>query len=74
MWKNKFCENILGTILDILGKSKDRLSARMDLEEMRIRMELAPQNDGEKTYLPASCYNLSRKGRKKNSFTGPFVS
>ena len=55
------CENLLGTILDILGKSKDGLSARMDLGEMGIKMELAPQKDVVKTYLPAACYNISRE-------------
>ena len=66
------CENLVGTILDILRKSKDGLSARMDLEEMGIRMELAPQKDGEKTYLHAACYNLPKE--EKTNFIGPFES
>ena len=49
---------------DIPGKSKDVLNARIDLEEMGIRMELTPQKDGEKTYLPAACYNLSKQEKK----------
>ncbi|KAL5576886.1 hypothetical protein UlMin_018585 [Ulmus minor] len=59
------CENLVVTILDIPGKSKDGLSARMDLEEMGIQMELAPQKDGEKTYLPTACYNLSKQEKKQ---------
>ena len=59
------CENLIGTILDIPGKSKDGLSARMDLEEMGIRMELVPQKDGEKTYLLVAYYNLSKQEKKQ---------
>ena len=72
MSKKNACENLLGTILDILRKSKDGLRPRMDLEEMGIRMELAPQKDGEKAYLHATCYNLSKE-EKKNNFIRPFV-
>ena len=66
--EKNICENLVGTILDIPGKSKDGQSAMMDLEEMGIRMELAPQKDGEKTYLPAACYNLSKQGKKKQFY------
>jgi hypothetical protein len=40
------CENILGTLLNILGKSKDTLKARLDLYDMGIRHELHLQEDG----------------------------
>ncbi|KAA0040643.1 transposase [Cucumis melo var. makuwa] len=53
--------NIIGTLLDIPGKSKDGLSARLDLVEMNIRPELAPVSDGSRTYIPAACYTLSRE-------------
>ncbi|KAL5540395.1 hypothetical protein UlMin_042418 [Ulmus minor] len=59
------CESLIGTILGIPGKSKDGLSAREDLEVMGIRDELQPQKEGEKTYLPAACYNMSRAEKKK---------
>jgi hypothetical protein len=29
------CEALVGTLLDIPGKTKDTLNARMDLEEMK---------------------------------------
>jgi hypothetical protein len=34
------CEAMIGTLLDILGKTKDTLKARMDLEEMKLRKDL----------------------------------
>ncbi|KAL4035189.1 hypothetical protein IC575_003870 [Cucumis melo] len=52
--------NIIGTLLDIPGKSKDGLSARLDLVEMNIRPELAPVSDGRRTYIQR-CYTLSRE-------------
>jgi hypothetical protein len=33
------CEALVGTLLDILGKTKDTLKARMDLEEMKLRKD-----------------------------------
>ncbi|KAL4016784.1 hypothetical protein IC575_024441 [Cucumis melo] len=53
--------NIIGTLLNIPGKSKDGLSARLDLVEMNIRPELAPVSDESRTYIPAACYTLSRE-------------
>lgn len=35
-------DNILGTILDIKGKTKDNLAARLDLQEMGLRPKLHP--------------------------------
>ncbi|XP_039119135.1 uncharacterized protein LOC120255365 [Dioscorea cayenensis subsp. rotundata] len=46
------CENIVGTLLNIDGKSKDNLKCRLDLVDMGIRRELHPQylpNEGAKT-------------------------
>lgn len=37
------CENIIGTILNIPGRSKDGLNARKDLDNLGIKYELAPQ-------------------------------
>jgi hypothetical protein len=34
------CEAMIGTLLDILGKTKDTLKAQMDLEEMKLRKDL----------------------------------
>ena len=55
------CMNIVGTLLDIPGKSKDGMNTRLDLVEMKIRQELAPMFTGNRTYIPAACYTLSKE-------------
>ncbi|KAL8155016.1 hypothetical protein AgCh_000404 [Apium graveolens] len=37
------------------------MKARLDMQEMGIRVELAPQQSGKRAYLPPACYTLSRK-------------
>jgi hypothetical protein len=34
------CEALVGTLLDIPGKTKDTLKARMDLKEMKLRKDI----------------------------------
>nr|AAT85787.1 transposase family protein [Oryza sativa Japonica Group]ABF96900.1 transposon protein, putative, CACTA, En/Spm sub-class, expressed [Oryza sativa Japonica Group] len=56
------CDSLLGLLLNMPGKTKDRLNARLDLQEMNIRSELQPVTD-EKTgraYLPPACHTLSK--------------
>ncbi|XP_015649240.1 uncharacterized protein [Oryza sativa Japonica Group] len=63
--KNVF-DNIVGTLLDMLKKTKDGLQSRMDLLEMGIREELHPQ-EGEKNgkiYLPPACFTLTPEEKK----------
>ena len=59
------CESIVGTLLNIPGKSKDGYNARKDLEKLRLRNELAPQNVGKRMYLPPACYTLTKEEKKK---------
>ncbi|KAL4025968.1 hypothetical protein IC575_014374 [Cucumis melo] len=59
--KKNVCMNIVGTLLDIPGKSKDGMNSRLDLVEMNIRPELAPMATGNRTYIPTACYTLSRE-------------
>lgn len=54
-------ESIVGLLLNTAGKTKDGINVRKDMVEMGIRPELAPQEKGERTFLPAACYTLSRK-------------
>ncbi|KAL4018173.1 hypothetical protein IC575_021763 [Cucumis melo] len=61
--EKNICMNILGTLLDIPGKSKDNLNARRDLVHLKIRPELAPINS-EKKNLHSSCLLYSYEGRK----------
>ncbi|XP_027933103.1 uncharacterized protein LOC114188698 [Vigna unguiculata] len=60
------CDSIIGTLLNIQGKTKDSLNARLDLVEMGIREQLAPQSHGKRTYLPPACHTLSKQ--EKRSF------
>jgi hypothetical protein len=34
------CEVLIGTLLDIPGKTKDTLKARMDLEKIKLKKDL----------------------------------
>jgi hypothetical protein len=38
--ENNVCEALVGTSLDIPGKTKDTLKSRMDLEKMKLRKDL----------------------------------
>jgi hypothetical protein len=60
--KKNVMDNILGTILDIKGKTKDDLAACQDLQEMGLRPKLHPfTGDDGKTYMPAACYTISNE-------------
>ena len=52
------CDNLLWTLLNVAGKEKDNLNARLDLQEMGIRKALHPQQAGNKFYLPPSCFTM----------------
>ncbi|KAA0065358.1 transposase [Cucumis melo var. makuwa] len=52
--------NLIGTLLDIPGKTKDGVKSQLDLVELNIRSELGPQVREKKIFLPPTCYTLSR--------------
>ncbi|KAJ9536255.1 hypothetical protein OSB04_un000555 [Centaurea solstitialis] len=54
------CDSLIGLLLNIPGKSKDGVKVRKDMVEMGIRAELAPVDNGKRTYLPPACYTLSK--------------
>ncbi|XP_058755972.1 uncharacterized protein LOC131629194 [Vicia villosa] len=60
------CDSVIGTLLNIQGKTKDNLNSRKDLVEMEIREQLAPESRCKKIYLPPACHTLSKK--EKTSF------
>ena len=59
------CDNIVGTLLNIEGKTKDSNKARLDLPDMNIRKELHLQVQGNKLVKPHACYTLIGDGRKE---------
>jgi hypothetical protein len=57
-------DNILGTILDIKGKTKDDYAAHKDLQEMNFRPQLHPfTGEDGKTYFPAACHTMSNEDK-----------
>ncbi|XP_074283417.1 uncharacterized protein LOC141607966 [Silene latifolia] len=65
------CDALLGTLLNLPGKTKDGLKVRKDMEDMKIRSKLWPvQKDksrkgkGSSFYLPPACYTLSKVEKK----------
>ena len=59
------CEAIVGTLLNMPGKTKDGVKVRKDMAAMG-RSELAPESRGKRWYLPPACFTLSKK--EKTSF------
>nr|XP_017227491.1 PREDICTED: uncharacterized protein LOC108203237 [Daucus carota subsp. sativus] len=58
-------DSLIGTMLGVRGKTKDGLNARMDMLEMGIRPELAPQEKpGKKPYLPPAAHTLSKDEKR----------
>jgi len=59
--KKNVCDSVIGTLLNIQGKTKDGLNTHQDPVEMGIRDQLHPRFDGKKIYLPPACHTLSKK-------------
>ena len=58
--KNVF-ESVIGTLLNMPGKTKDTINSRLDLLSMGLRPELGPIKKGTRTYLPPAAHTLSKK-------------
>ncbi|XP_077224998.1 uncharacterized protein LOC143858225 [Tasmannia lanceolata] len=59
------CDSVIGTLLNIEGKTKDTVKARLDLQEMKLRRTLHPMNnERNKTYLPPACFTMSPKEKE----------
>ncbi|XP_074376647.1 uncharacterized protein LOC141718165 [Apium graveolens] len=57
--EKNICESLLGTLLKISGKTKDRETVRLDMADMGIRTELRPKTPGKKEKVPLASWNLS---------------
>jgi hypothetical protein len=56
------CDNVVGTLMNLDGKTKDHIKARLDLQEMGIRPELHPvAQNNNKLHLPPACFSMDRK-------------
>ena len=59
--EKNICDSVIGTLLNIEGKTKDSLKARFDLVDLSLRPHLHPKNSGE---IPAACYTMSKKEKQ----------
>ena len=57
--EKNICEALLGTLLKIVGKTKDTEKAGLDLQDMGIRKDQHPVLEKGKYKLPAGLYKLS---------------
>jgi hypothetical protein len=62
--EKNICDSILGTLLEMDGKSKDSLKARLDLQDMKIRKDQHPEVGKHKYELPKACYALTKEERR----------
>lgn len=69
-YREKCCDAILGTLLNIPGKNKDGKKVRLDMMELKMRSKLWPQEmktrkgKGTTSYLPPACYTLSKEEKR----------
>ncbi|CAL8167221.1 unnamed protein product [Prunus armeniaca] len=54
------CDCIIDTLLEIPGKNKDEIAARLDLLNIGVKTDLQPEYGERHTYLPPGPWNLSR--------------
>ena len=62
--EKNICEALVGTLLNIPGKTKDRESVRLDMAEMGITTELRPKTPGKKEKVPVASWNLLHAEKK----------
>jgi len=67
--EKNICDNIIGTLLDIQGKTKDHVNARYDLQDMGIRKNLHPKEiDEGRVQFARSCFSMN--AHEKSIFCG----
>ncbi|XP_076906697.1 uncharacterized protein LOC143562903 [Bidens hawaiensis] len=61
--EKNICDNIVRTLLDISGKSKDHPKARFDLLDLKIKEKLQPKlsDDGKHVIMEKACFSMSSK-------------
>ncbi|XP_061993678.1 uncharacterized protein LOC133711589 [Rosa rugosa] len=60
--EKNICDSILGTLLNIPGKTKDGVAARLDLVDMGIKLNLKPKDREKK--LPLAWWNLTKDEKR----------
>jgi hypothetical protein len=62
--EKNICERILGTLLKLDGKCKDRENARLDMEHLRIQPNQHPVIKDDKYTLPSALHELDKDARE----------
>ncbi|WRX10853.1 protein of unknown function DUF4216 - like 2 [Theobroma cacao] len=55
------CQNILNTVMDVKGRTKDNIKARQDLKVYCKRLELELMENNGKLYKPKAPYTLNKE-------------
>ncbi|XP_021865807.1 uncharacterized protein [Spinacia oleracea] len=63
--EKNICDSVLGTIMNIKGKTKDTIKSRHDLEAMGIRPTLHPVKGGDKYKMPPAPFTFSPAEKKR---------
>ncbi|XP_015162550.1 uncharacterized protein [Solanum tuberosum] len=63
--EKNICDNIMGTIMSVKGKTKDTIKTRLNLQEINIRSDMHPIQNREKIEFPTPCYILSPEDKHK---------
>ncbi|GJW69671.1 hypothetical protein Tco_0126588 [Tanacetum coccineum] len=68
------CDSLVGTLLNVPGKTKDGMNARLDVAELGIKPELLARQEEDKTKLPPAVYitaafvSLTAQKRRLSSY------
>jgi hypothetical protein len=62
--EKNICGSILGTLLKLDGKCKDRKNAQLDMEHLRVRPDQHPVIKDDKYTLPSVLYELDKDVRE----------
>ena len=63
--EKNICDSIIGTLLNIEGKTKDTLKSRIDLTHLGIRKDLQVQDEGKPRDMAPAVYVLDKVKRKE---------
>ena len=63
--EKNICDNIIGTLLNIDGKTKATLKSRIDLTHQGIRQDLQVQDEGKPREMASAVYVLDKVKRKE---------
>ncbi|XP_035541671.1 uncharacterized protein LOC118344673 [Juglans regia] len=63
--EKNIADNILFTLMNSPGKSKDNINSRRDLELLGYRKELHLRRDGDRVTMPHAAYTFNVEQRKK---------